>query len=152
MVNIYLYVSSVFTEFILVRLWRKLIPYRNTLESVPGTKQYWAMSVKFLAEGNNGLPLTGFEPMRLAILRLLVWCVNHSTTPPLVRIIEYSPRSKRMQLLRPMRHNYTVYLVEKKRGKNSLPLAPSNDRSICDEHSELWLKCSQSNTGVIIII
>ena len=37
---------------------------------------------RFFAEGNNGLSLTGFEPMRLAILRLLVRCVNHSTRPP----------------------------------------------------------------------
>ena len=62
----------VYTEFILVRLWRKLLAYRNTLESVPGINQYWAISVKFLAQGNNGLSLTGFEPMRLAILILLV--------------------------------------------------------------------------------
>jgi hypothetical protein len=30
------------------------------------------MSVKFLAQGNNDLPLTGFEPMRLAIIRLFI--------------------------------------------------------------------------------
>ena len=40
------------------------------------------MSVKFLAQGNNSLTLTGFEPMLLAILRLLVWCVNHLTMLP----------------------------------------------------------------------
>ena len=73
----------VYTEFIVVRLWRKLLAYINTLESIPGTNKYWAISVKFLAQGNNDLSLTGFEPMRLAILRLLVWCVNHSTTMPL---------------------------------------------------------------------
>ena len=33
--------SLVYTEFILVWLWRKLLCYRNTLESVPGTNQYW---------------------------------------------------------------------------------------------------------------
>ena len=38
--------------------------------------------VMFLPEGNNGLSLTGFEPKQLAILRLLVWWVNHSTMPP----------------------------------------------------------------------
>ena len=38
------------------------------------------MSVKLLAQGNNGLSLTGFEPMKLAILRLLAWCVNQLTT------------------------------------------------------------------------
>ena len=77
--------SLVYTEFILVPLCRKRFSliYRNTLESVPGTNQYWAMSVKFLAQGNNNLALTGFEPMRLAILRLLVRRVNISTTPPL---------------------------------------------------------------------
>ena len=62
----------VYTEFILVRLCRKLLAYRYTLESVPGTNHYWEISVKFLAQGNNGLPLTGFEPMRLALLKLLV--------------------------------------------------------------------------------
>ena len=40
------------------------------------------MSVKFLAQGNNDLSLTGFEPMRLAILRLLARRVNYSTNPP----------------------------------------------------------------------
>ena len=72
----------VYTKFILVRLWRKLPAYRKTLESVPGTNQYWAISVKFFAQGNNGLSLTGFEPMQLAILRLLVRRINHSTMPP----------------------------------------------------------------------
>ena len=61
-----------YTEFISAWLCRKLLAYRNTLKSLPpGTNQYWAMSVKFLAQGNNGLSLTGFEPMRLAILRSL---------------------------------------------------------------------------------
>jgi hypothetical protein len=74
--------NLVYTEFILVRLCRKLNAYRHTFESVPGTNQYWALSVKFLAQGNNDLPLTGFEPMRLAIMRLLVRRVNHSAMPP----------------------------------------------------------------------
>jgi len=26
---------------------------QTTLESVPGTNQYWAMTVKFIAQGNN---------------------------------------------------------------------------------------------------
>ena len=43
------------------------------------------MSIRFLAQGNNGLSLTGFKPMRLAILGFLVRRVNHSTTPPLCR-------------------------------------------------------------------
>ena len=34
------------------------------------------MSVKCLDEGNNGVPLTGYEPMRPAILRLHVIWVN----------------------------------------------------------------------------
>ena len=70
-----------------VCLWRKLLAYRNAFESVPGTNQFWAISVKFLAQGNNGLSLRGFEPKRLAILRLLVWRVNHSTMPPPIYII-----------------------------------------------------------------
>ena len=74
------------TEFILVRLCRKLLSYRSTLKSVPGTNQYWAMRVKFFAQGNNELSLTGFEPIRLAILKLLVRHVNHSTTPPLLKL------------------------------------------------------------------
>jgi hypothetical protein len=40
------------------------------------------MNVKFLAQGNNVLPLTGFEPTRSPIVRLLVRRVNHSATPP----------------------------------------------------------------------
>ena len=63
-------------------LFWKLLAYRNNLESVPGTNQYWAMSVEFLAHGNNSLPLTGFEPVWTGILSLLVWCINHSTTSP----------------------------------------------------------------------
>ena len=64
--------TLVYAKFILVWLRRKLLAYINTLESVLGTNQYWAISVKFLAQGNNSLSLIGFEPMRLAILRLLV--------------------------------------------------------------------------------
>ena len=41
------------------------------------------MSVKFLAQGNNGLPLTGFEPTRTAILESLAKRINISATPPL---------------------------------------------------------------------
>jgi hypothetical protein len=41
------------------------------------------MNVKFLIHGNNDLPLTGFKPVRPAILKLLVRCVNYSATPPL---------------------------------------------------------------------
>ena len=76
------YLVLVYAKLILVRMWRKLLAYRNTLESAPGTNQYCAISVKFLAQWNNGLSFTGFEPMRLAILRLLVQRVNHSTTKP----------------------------------------------------------------------
>ena len=52
----------VYTEFILVWLCRKLEAYKHTLESIPWTNQYWAISVKFLAQENNEKPLTGFEP------------------------------------------------------------------------------------------
>ena len=54
--------TLVYTEFILVWLCRKLEAYRHTLGSVPGTNQYWATGVKFLAQENNDKPLTGFEP------------------------------------------------------------------------------------------
>ena len=63
---------------------KKFLADINILKSVPGTNQYWAISLKFLAQGNNALSLTGSEPIRLVILRLLVWCVNHLTTPPLL--------------------------------------------------------------------
>ena len=46
-----------YTEFILVWLWKNLLAYRNTLGFVPGTNQYWAISVKFLAQLNVGLIL-----------------------------------------------------------------------------------------------
>jgi hypothetical protein len=63
-------------------VWEAILAYRHTFESVPGTNQYWAISVKFLAQGNNDLPLTGFEPTWLAIMRLLVRRVNLSAMPP----------------------------------------------------------------------
>ena len=47
-------ISLAYTDFILVWLYIKLI---ETLESVPGTIQYCAMSVNYLAQGNNALPL-----------------------------------------------------------------------------------------------
>ena len=62
------YYSVVYPEFILYWLCRKLLAYRNALESVPGNNQCSAMSVKVLAHGINVIPLTGFEPMRLTIL------------------------------------------------------------------------------------
>ena len=34
------YSHLVLTEYILVQLWRKLLAYRNALESVPGINQY----------------------------------------------------------------------------------------------------------------
>ena len=77
-ISIVVHQSLLYTEFVLVWLCRKLLAYRNTLESVPGTNQYWAVSVKFLAHGNNSLSLTVFEPMWLTIIRLLVKCFNHS--------------------------------------------------------------------------
>ena len=43
------FVYLVYTDFILVPLCRKLLAYRHTLKSVPGTNQYSAMSVIFLA-------------------------------------------------------------------------------------------------------
>ena len=54
-------------------------------KDISRNKQYWAMSVICLAQGNNGLPLTWLEPMWPAILRFLVRCVYHSTTPPLFK-------------------------------------------------------------------
>ena len=88
----------VYTEFILVRLWRKFLAYINTFESVPGTKQYWAISVKFLAQGNNSLSVTGFKPMRLAILRL-VRHVNHSTTPPQYIFLIYQQKEAMIYII-----------------------------------------------------
>jgi hypothetical protein len=72
-------ITSMFILTWLISVWlsRKLKAYRQTLESVPGTNQYWAMSVKVLVQGNNGPPLTGFELTRKAILRLLVKRDNH---------------------------------------------------------------------------
>ena len=46
------------------------------------------MNVKFLAQGNNHLFLTGFEYMWPVILRLLVQQINHWTTPPNVVIMK----------------------------------------------------------------
>jgi hypothetical protein len=71
--------NLVYTEFILVRLCTKLQAYIHTFEFVPWTNQYWVI----IAQGNNNLPLMGFEPMRLLIIRLLVRCVNYSSMPPL---------------------------------------------------------------------
>ena len=81
MLSIYRSVFSlIYTHFILVRLCRKLLAYLNSLESVPGTNQYWAMNVvSSLAQGNIGLHLTKLEPMRLAIIRLLVRRVTFSS-------------------------------------------------------------------------
>ena len=45
-----------YTEFIVVQLCSKLLAYRNTLESVPGTNQYWAMSVSFLLKETIACP------------------------------------------------------------------------------------------------
>ena len=75
----------IYTEFILFRgLYRKLIAYIETLSNpIPRTNQYWAMIVKFLAQGNNDSPLTGFELTWTSILRLLVQHVNQSATPAL---------------------------------------------------------------------
>ena len=42
---------------------RKLLAYINTLESVPEINQYRTISVKFLAQGNNGFSLKDFEPI-----------------------------------------------------------------------------------------
>ena len=72
--------SLVYTEFILVRLWRKPLAYINTLQSVPWNQP--VLSNQCLKEINGLLSLTWFEPMRLAIFRLLVRRVKHSTTPP----------------------------------------------------------------------
>jgi hypothetical protein len=53
----------VYTEFILVLLCKKLRAYKHTFESIPETNRDRSMHVKFLAQGNNGLPLTGFKPI-----------------------------------------------------------------------------------------
>ena len=60
-----------FTEFILFQLLEnsKLIETLSIPLLEPTSTE---QCVKFLAVGNNGLPLIGFEPMRLAIQRLLV--------------------------------------------------------------------------------
>ena len=82
----------VYTKFVLVRLCRKLFAYKNTVESVPGTNQYWeVVQSLLLMKTANDLSLTCFEPMRLAILGLLVQRINHSTTPRpvLVLIFEF---------------------------------------------------------------
>ena len=41
-----------------------------------------SMNVKFHGQGNNSLPLTGFEPMSLEILSLLVKHIDISATVP----------------------------------------------------------------------
>jgi hypothetical protein len=51
------------------------------VRSVPVTKQYRAMNVKFLVQGNNGLPLTGFGPTRFQTRRFLVRRLNFSAVP-----------------------------------------------------------------------
>ena len=78
------FITLVYTELILVWLCRKLVAKIETFQNpfLEPTMQYWTMIVKFLAQGNNGLTLTGFELIWLAILRLLVWRVNNWTTPP----------------------------------------------------------------------
>jgi hypothetical protein len=48
-----------------------------------GTNQCCTMRVKFLAQGNKNLSLMRFEPMQIAIIRILVQCVGHSVMPPL---------------------------------------------------------------------
>ena len=98
--NIYTHILAFsLLEFILVWFCKKLSAYRNILESVHGTNQYWAMSVKFLAQGDNDLPLTGSEPMWLAILRLLARHINHSTTPPSTLIYSLSTLVKSYKII-----------------------------------------------------
>ena len=48
-------IKLVYTEFIFIWLCTKLLDYRNNLKFVPETKQYSAISVKFLAQRNSGL-------------------------------------------------------------------------------------------------
>ena len=43
-----------------------------TLQIAGHCKRYFHIVIKFLPQGNNGLPLTGFESMQLAILKLFV--------------------------------------------------------------------------------
>ena len=69
-------------------MWRKILAYIETLLNLfLEPEQYWTICVKFLAQRNNSLSLTGFEPMHLAILRLLVRCLNHSNTLPLSNFV-----------------------------------------------------------------
>ena len=48
------------------------------------------MSVKLLAKKNNGLPLFGFKPMLLTILRLLVRCVRRHLIKTYLTACDYS--------------------------------------------------------------
>ena len=54
-----------------------------------------------VAQGNNGLPLTGFEPMWLAIFRLLVRHVTHLTMPPQIQ------SCFRLFILIPFQHDFS---------------------------------------------
>ena len=70
-----------FFQNIYVRL---IIPvlYTGTLSNLfleqTSTEQ---MTLKFLAQGNNGLPLTGFESMQQAVLRFPVRRIYYLTMP-----------------------------------------------------------------------
>ena len=59
--------SLVYTEFILVRLWRKLLAYINTLESIPGTNQYRAV-LSVLLKKTTACPWQGLNQYGLRSL------------------------------------------------------------------------------------
>ena len=62
-IRVNIIVCLVYSEFISVHLYRKLLAYRHTLKSIPGTNQYRAINVKFLTQRNNSLLLTqGLNP------------------------------------------------------------------------------------------
>ena len=49
--------------------WKAVNLYRNTLESVPGINQHWAISVKFLAQENNN-----FNAVTISIFNPITRC------------------------------------------------------------------------------
>jgi hypothetical protein len=70
----------VYTEFVLRKSCVGSYKPRDSLPNLFPVA--CAMRVKFLAQGNKDLLLTGFEPTQVAILRLLVQHVKHSAIPP----------------------------------------------------------------------
>ena len=69
-----------YTHFLKFQRVENCWHYRNTIQSIAGIIQYWSMSVNFLTQWNNVLFRTWTEPMRLAIVWLLVWRGSHLIT------------------------------------------------------------------------